>query len=168
MKTENPFKANSRFLVTQIRNMLKSAHTSSWRRQTLGRFRYTIVQQVWTLKKDDGLDLKTYTYNYLLHKLRSLQETVSCSALTGIAAILLIDGKTVHRTFRVPVPCLETSSCCLSRDDPYADQLRHMSCFIIDEASMKSIHIFNSIDRLMRDLTGNGEVPFGGKIFLTS
>ena len=114
---------------------------------------------------------KTYTYNYLVHKLRSLTNPffvrqASCSALTGIAATLLIDGKTTHSTFKIPIPCHENSSIPLSPNSPYAEYLRNISLFIIDETTMLSRHAFNAIDRMMRDITGNHLVPFGGKVFV--
>ena len=110
---------------------------------------------------------KTYTYNYLVHKLRSLQRHVSCSALTGIASTLLIDGITTHSTFKVPVPCHENTSCALSPTDAYAIFLKNIDCFIIDEVSNMDINVFHSIDRLLRDLTQN-DVPFGGKVLVLS
>ena len=108
---------------------------------------------------------KTYAYNFLIHKLRSLYKTVSASALTGLASTLIIDGMTTHSTFKVPVPCHENSSCALSSTDPYADFLRSVSCFIIDEISTMEIEVFDAIDRLLRDLMGN-DVPFGGKVIV--
>ena len=110
---------------------------------------------------------KTYTYNYLVHRIRSLRKNVSCSALTGIAATLLIDGITTHSTFKIPVPCHENSSCALSPTDKYATILTNTDCFIIDECSCMNINVFNSIDRLLRDITQN-DVPFGGKVIVFS
>ena len=114
---------------------------------------------------------KTYTYNYLVHKVRSLSNffmtrQASCSALTGIAATLLLDGKTTHSTFKLPIPCFENSSIPISPNTSHAEYLRKISLFIIDEASMLSVHAFNAIDRMMRDITRNLEVPFGGKVFV--
>ena len=108
---------------------------------------------------------KSYLYNFLIHKLRSLFKDVSASALTGLVSTLLVDGMTTHSTFKVPVPCYENSACALSSTDPYADFLRSVSCFIIDEVSTMEIEVFDAIDRLLRDLMTN-DVPFGGKVIV--
>ena len=62
------------------------------------------------------------------------------SAMTGIAAILLPDGRTAHKTFCIPIPCLENSSCRISPSSPYAELLRNIALFIIDEASVLPRH----------------------------
>ena len=87
------------------------------------------------------------------------------SAMTGIAATLLPQGQTAHKTFNIPIPCLENSVCKISPSHPYAEELRNTSLFIIDEGSMLSKHAFEAIDRLFRDIVGVN-APFGGKIFL--
>ena len=108
---------------------------------------------------------KTYTYNFLIHKLRSMLKTVSSSAITGLASTLIVDGMTTHSTFKVPVPCYENSACAINSEAEYADYLRSVQCFIIDEVSTMTVEIFHAIDRLLRDLMSN-DVPFGGKIVL--
>ena len=106
---------------------------------------------------------KTYIYNYLIHHARSYELKVVASALTGIAATLLLGGKTAHSTFKIPIPCFENSACRISPSSPYAEELRNTLLFIIDEASMLSLSAFNSIDRMLRDITGV-DVLFGGRI----
>ena len=108
---------------------------------------------------------KTYLYTFLIHYSKSHNVKVMSSAMTGIAAILLPDGQTAHRTFSIPVPCLDNTNCRISPSSLYAEQLRQTNLFIIDEASMLSKHQFEAIDRLLRDIAGN-DVPFGGKIVL--
>ena len=44
--------------------------------------------------------------------------------------------------------------------------VRSLTVIIIDEASMIPIHALHAIDRLLRDITRNNEIPFGGKIIL--
>ena len=86
--------------------------------------------------------------------------------MTGIAAVLLPGGQTVHKTFCIPIPCVENSSCRVSPSSPYAELLRQCYFFIIDEASCMSRYQFEAIDRVMRDVTGKKDVPFGGKVFV--
>jgi len=45
---------------------------------------------------------KTFTYNAIYHKLRSLDISVICVASTGIASTLLEGGMTAHKRFGLP------------------------------------------------------------------
>ena len=56
------------------------------------------------------------------------------------AATLLLGGRTVHSLFELPVPLLEKSTCNVALTSKVADMLRVQSLFIIDEASMLSLH----------------------------
>ena len=110
---------------------------------------------------------KTYLYNLIIEYYKSHYEKVNPSAMTGIAATLLSGGQTVHKTFTIPVPCLDNSTCRISPNSDYGNILRDVLTFIIDEAPMLSRYQFEAIDRLMRDLTGK-DIPFGGNIFILS
>ena len=108
---------------------------------------------------------KTFVYNYLVVELCSRGYNVATAAWTGIATTLLIRGRTVHSLFKLPVPLLETSTCKISPTCKHAEFLRNTRLIIIDEASMVSIHAFNAIDRMLRDITRQN-FPFGGKVIL--
>ena len=47
---------------------------------------------------------KSYLYNYLTQEVLARPIKISCSALVGIAPTLLHCGRTIHSTFRLPVP----------------------------------------------------------------
>jgi len=49
---------------------------------------------------------KTFTYNYLVAELHSRGCKVATAAWTGIAATLLIGGRTAHSLFKLPIPLL--------------------------------------------------------------
>ena len=71
---------------------------------------------------------KTYLYTFLIHYSKSHNVKVMSSAMTAmIAAILLPDGQTAHRTFSSPVPCLD--NCRISPSSLYAEQLRQTTLF---------------------------------------
>ena len=108
---------------------------------------------------------KTFTYNYLVAELHSRGYKVATATWTGIAATLLIGGRTVHSLFKLPIPLLDNSSCDISPTSNYAAMLRGISLFVVDESSMVPVYAFDAIDRLLRDITGL-DSPFGGKIFL--
>ena len=56
-----------------------------------------------------GRSGKTFIYTALCHILKS-NAKICTMAFTGIAATLLHNGKTVHKTFGMPVPLLADST----------------------------------------------------------
>ena len=108
---------------------------------------------------------KTYLYNFIIRFATFFGMKIAASAMTGIAATLLPGGQTAHKTFCIPIPCHENSTCRVSPSSEYGEKLRSTWIFIIDEASMLDRYQFEAIDRMMRDVTGK-DVPFGGKIFI--
>ena len=97
---------------------------------------------------------KTYLFNRLAVHLQQHNHKVACAAWTGIAATLMVNGRTVHNLFKLPVPIVETSTCNVSPTSKHADILRSQSLFIIDEASMIPTHALHAIDRCLQDITG--------------
>ena len=63
---------------------------------------------------------KTYLYNTLCYHLRSQNKIVLCVASSGIAALLLIGGRTAHSRFKIPIPCNETTHCNISKNSQLA------------------------------------------------
>ena len=86
-------------------------------------------------------------------------------AFTGIAAILLPCGKTVHKTFGMPVPLFSDSVSNIKNQSKDAQYLRKVNIFIWDEAPMAPRYALELIDRTLRDFMNN-DLPFGGKIML--
>ena len=109
---------------------------------------------------------KTTVYNTLIASCRGDGVKVVASAFTGIAATLLAGGRTLHNLFKLPVPILDTSTCSVAPNSKHAEYLRSVTLFIIDEASMVPVHALNAIDIMLRDITQQKDVPFGGKVFL--
>lgn len=91
---------------------------------------------------------------------------VAC-ATTGIAAILLPGGSTVHNTFRVAIDLDPLMPSQLRYSDLQAKRLREASLIIIDEVSMMHRDVFNHIDKTLRSLYHQSDVrngmPFAGK-----
>ena len=54
---------------------------------------------------------KTFLYNFFINYVRGIASTVVPAAWSGIASTLLMHGKTVCSTFKLPVPCLPNSTC---------------------------------------------------------
>ncbi|XP_066923007.1 uncharacterized protein, partial [Clytia hemisphaerica] len=108
---------------------------------------------------------KTFTYNFLIRELLGMNKKIATCAWTGIAAILLDKGKTMHSLFKLPVPILDNSTCNVTANSAHARYLRRRDLFVIDEASMIPKFAFEAIDLMLRDIC-NSNVPFAGKVIL--
>jgi ATP-dependent DNA helicase PIF1 len=112
---------------------------------------------------------KTFLWKTLSAALRSQGKIVINVASSGIASLLLPNGKTAHSTFCIPLEINEKSTCNITQDSMRAKFLREASLFIWDEAPMMNRLCFEAFDRTMRDLMGkvnkaNRKKPFGGKV----
>eukprot|EP00794_Sanderia_malayensis_P002203 gene2203-biopygen1972 len=132
----------------------------------------TIVQAIETQSPDNCFFLdgpagtgKTFLYNTLVHNLQASGHKVKCVAYSGIAATLLIHGRTAHSTFQIPIPLLDDSTCNIKAQSLRAQQLRDTMLFIWDESSMIPATALKAVDRLLRDIT-KVDRPFGGKYFM--
>jgi len=85
-------------------------------------------------------------------------------AFTGIAVTLLLAGKTVHKTFGLPIP-LFVSSSNIKIQSKEAHYLKETDVFIWDEAPMSPRYALEIIDRTLRDIMNN-DLPFRGKIIV--
>ncbi len=54
---------------------------------------------------------KTYLYNILMDevKMKYPQQQIIATATTGIASTLIPNGKTMHSTFKIPIPIFPNS-----------------------------------------------------------
>uniref|UniRef100_A0AC34GLJ6 ATP-dependent DNA helicase n=1 Tax=Panagrolaimus sp. ES5 TaxID=591445 RepID=A0AC34GLJ6_9BILA len=86
-------------------------------------------------------------------------------AFTGIAAILLPEGRTCHKTLGLTVPLYSDSNSTITPNSKQGKKLLETDVFIWDEAPMAPKYALEIMDRLLRDLTKVDE-PFGGKILL--
>ncbi|XP_078434264.1 uncharacterized protein LOC144705457 [Wolffia australiana] len=94
---------------------------------------------------------KTFLYSAILAKIKASRLSALSTATSGIAALLLESRRTLHSTFKIPIP------------------IQAASIIIVDEAPMMHRHVFETLDRSIRDVmkTTNPyleNVPFGGKV----
>lgn len=108
---------------------------------------------------------KTFIYSTIYNLLTGLGKSVLTMAFTGIAATLLPNGKTVHKTLGLPVPLYADSTSSIKAQSKEAEQLRNCDAFVWDESPMAPRHALEIMDRLLRDLMENDK-PFGGKIVI--
>ena len=104
---------------------------------------------------------KTYLYNILGYRLCAQNKIVLCVASSGIAALLLKGGCTTHSSFKIPIPCHESSTCNISKNSQLADLIHVTNLVIWDEAPMQHQHIMETVNRSFQDLH-NSDKPFGG------
>ncbi len=104
---------------------------------------------------------KTFVYNTLCHFLRGQDMIVICVASSGIAALLLIGGRTVHSTFKVPIEIHESSVCNIRKNSVLGDLIRAADLIIWDEAPMQHRHIAEAVTRTFQDIRGS-DALFGG------
>lgn len=92
------------------------------------------------------------------------------TASTGVAATLLLTGRTAHSTFRIPIGCDSEDVPRIAAHEPLAARLRNARVIIIDEMTMLNKDILNYIDRTLRSLYSGPEknVPFAGKVMCIS
>ncbi|XP_058768084.1 uncharacterized protein LOC131641793 [Vicia villosa] len=112
---------------------------------------------------------KTYMWRTLASALRSKHEICLTVATSGIASLLLPGGRTAHSKFKLPVPCLENSTCKINFNDPSAGLLREAKLIIWDEAPMAHKYCFETLDRTLKDVISNysnSKTIFGGKVVI--
>ena len=113
---------------------------------------------------------KTFTYTCLLSAVRAEGKIAIPVATSGIAALLLPGGRTAHSRFKIPVKGLDQcSSCFISRAGPLADLIRAAALIVWDEAPMGHRHIFEALERTLRDVMAATNpalagIPWGGKV----
>ena len=93
--------------------------------------------------------------------------------MTGIAALLLDGGTTVHSRFAVPLDLDDASTSMLSAQSERARVLQDAQLIVLDEATMGDRRVFQVVDLLLKDLMGALDpqlehVPFEGKIVVLS
>lgn len=104
---------------------------------------------------------KTFLYNTIALKCRSLGHIVVTVASSGIASLLLVGGRTAHSTFCIPLDVMENSVCVFSKQSIQAELFRQTKLIIWDEVPMQHKHCVEAVDRTLRDIC-NCEKPFGG------
>jgi hypothetical protein len=109
---------------------------------------------------------KTFTYGCLLAGVRSPPGGIALSvASSGMAALLLPGGRTAHSRFRIPVKDLNNDSACnINKQGPEAALIRAADLIVWDEAPMMHKHVFEAVDKTLRDIMGRPDVLFGGKV----
>ncbi len=93
---------------------------------------------------------KTFLYGCLLSRVRSIGDIALSMAFSGITALLLEGGCTVHPRFKIPVAGLcGFSACYVPLNSPQAPLIRAARLIVWDEAPMAHKHVFEVVNRTL-------------------
>ncbi|MGB2926219.1 MAG: hypothetical protein WBB82_13040, partial [Limnothrix sp.] len=114
---------------------------------------------------------KTYVIQTTIDSLERQELGVIVVASSGIASLCLRNGATAHSTFKIPLNAGPTSTCSVSPNSDIGKKIRRASLIVWDEAPMHTKHVFEAVDRTLRDLRKldnplNGNLDFGGVPFV--
>jgi len=104
---------------------------------------------------------KTFLLTLLLARVRSEGKVALATAMSGIAATLLPNGRTLHSRCKVPLSIKENSVCSITKRDSTGILIQKCHLLVIDEVSMCDRRIIEAADRTFRDVRGVDK-PFGG------
>ena len=110
---------------------------------------------------------KTFLIECLYHYVKQQGHDIHAVASSGIAAMLLPNGRTAHSLLKIPIDIDADSTCSIKAQSLLARTLREAKCLIWDEAPMTHRHAFEAVDRTLRDIRQCDE-PFGGLTVLFS
>ena len=88
---------------------------------------------------------KTFLYQALIATLRNRGKIVLATALSGIAATLLLGGRTAHSRFNLPFDVQSNSICNIKKQKDLAKLIRVAAAIIWDEAPYDKQILFRSI-----------------------
>jgi hypothetical protein len=147
-------------------------------RQSLNDDQRVAFERIITSLEDPGCDRKnfyiqgpggtgkTYLYRALYSYFVGSGKTVLCVASSGIAALLLPNGRTAHSQFRIPLDVQEHSVCNIKVQSELAKQLCEADLIVWDEVPMTNRYVFEAVDRTLRDITKKEDSLFGGIPFV--
>ena len=108
---------------------------------------------------------KTFLYSAILNTVRSKGKIALAVASSGIAALLLDNGRTAHSRFKIPINLDDLSTCNIAPNSELAELIRMTQVVIWDEAPMMHKHAFEALDRTFRDIL-KVDLPFGNKVLI--
>ncbi|XP_057734424.1 uncharacterized protein LOC130949818 [Arachis stenosperma] len=112
---------------------------------------------------------KTFIWNTLSAYLRCGGNIVLNVASSGIASLLLPNGRTAHSRFKIPLSINEDSICNIKPGTPLCKLICKAKLIIWDEAPMLSKYCYEALDKSLKDIlrfqpSFNPNLPFGGKV----
>ncbi|KAL3072091.1 hypothetical protein niasHT_036318 [Heterodera trifolii] len=123
------------------------------------------VQRLFMVTGEGGAG-KTFTYNKIIARAKSVGMHFLAMASTGIAAELLYEGQTVHKRICRMKHVDSSTSPNVDYESNFAHMLRNIHSMLIDEISMQNKDVLEFVDRLLRSVAPDKlkEIPFAGKV----
>ncbi|GKE60043.1 DNA helicase [Tanacetum coccineum] len=84
-------------------------------------------------------------------------------ASSGIASLLLPNGRTSHSRFRLPLELTDESICKITKNTHVGHLLAQTDLIIWDESPMNYRRCFETLDMTLKDIMDSPEKLFGGK-----
>jgi hypothetical protein len=112
---------------------------------------------------------KTFLWNVIVAHLRARKKIVLTVASSGVASLLLPNGRTAHSCFKIPCDLDAALTCNIKRGTMLAELIESTSLVIWDEALMTHRLAFEALDKTFHDLFAThsskaDKIPFGGKV----
>ena len=95
---------------------------------------------------------KTFLTGIFLAYVREKGFIALAVASSGIAATLLMGGRTAHATFKIPLKLDKDDKpiCNLEKNEPMAKVIKECKLIVWDECTMSERKAFEAVDRLLR------------------
>jgi hypothetical protein len=154
----------------QVQGESMRAQLNSGQRIVFGQIMHSVDKQtpkIFFVSGNGGTG-KTFLWNCVVTVLRSERRVVLAIASSGVASLLLPNGRTARSRFRIPIDATNKSQCNISSGSSMALLLEETSLILYDEAPMISRYCFEALDRTLRDVlscndASKSSLPFGGK-----
>ena len=108
---------------------------------------------------------KTFVWKTLSSAIRSNGGIVLTVASSGIASLLLPEGRITHSKFAIPVSATQNATCNILQGSDLAELLKMTKLIIWDEAPMCHKFSFEALDKSLKDIMHN-DISFGGKVIV--
>ena len=101
---------------------------------------------------------KTFLWKTIINKLISEEKIVLAVASSGTASLLIEGGRSAHSRFKIPIDIDENCTCNIQQQSFLAELIVQTDLIIWDEAPMNHKHIFEVVDRSVRDLMRHTDI----------
>lgn len=108
---------------------------------------------------------KTFLCRALVASVRCQYLITLATALSGVAASLLLRGRTIHSRFKIPLETKGEVNCSVSKQSALGTLLKMSRLIIWNEALMVNRCAIEIVDKMLRDIT-DCNLSFGEKVVI--
>lgn len=109
---------------------------------------------------------KTFLWTTIISALRAVEKIVLAVASSGIASLLLPSRRTAHSRFKIPIDITNKSLGYIKKNTQLARLLSETTLITWDEAPMNDRKCFEALNKTLKDILDEPNLPFGGKSIL--